>query len=72
MVAGSTYAKVRNLETTLGKPLTSAGPSTPILMTGFKSLPEFADEFIAVKDEKIARAMTYENQQAQKLLTRVI
>lgn len=56
VVAGSSYARVRNLETTGGKPLKEAGPSTPVIITGFKALPEFADEFVAVKDEKAARS----------------
>lgn len=55
IVAGSSYARIRNLETTNGKPLKVAGPSTPVVITGFKSLPEFADEFYVVKDEKAAR-----------------
>jgi len=56
IVAGSSYAKVRNLESTSGKALKVAGPSTPVAITGFKTLPEFGDEFIVVKDEKTARA----------------
>ena len=56
VVAGSSYARVRNLESTSGKPVKKAGPSTPVMITGFKTLPEFADEFVAVKDEKTARS----------------
>lgn len=56
VVAGTTYAKVRTLETTDGKPLKEAGPSTPVVISGFKALPEFGDEFRVVKDEKVARA----------------
>jgi translation initiation factor IF-2 len=55
VVIGGTYAKIRNLETTTGKPIKSAGPSTPVIMTGLKNLPEFADEFDVVKTEKQAR-----------------
>jgi translation initiation factor IF-2 len=55
VVSGGTYAKVRNLESTTGVKLTEAGPSTPVVMTGFKLLPEFGDPFLAVKTEKIAR-----------------
>jgi translation initiation factor IF-2 len=55
IVAGGTYARVRNLETTGGTALKEATPSTPVTITGFKVLPEFGDEFIAVKDEKTAR-----------------
>jgi translation initiation factor IF-2 len=51
---GGTYGKVRNLETTTGKPIKEAGPSTPVIITGLKSLPEFGDEFEVVKNEKDA------------------
>lgn len=71
VVAGSTYAKVRNLETTLSKPLDKAGPSTPAVLTGFKSLPEFGDEFKVAKNEKEARALAteYANQRSQARAT---
>lgn len=57
VVAGGSYAKVRNLETTSGKAIKLAEPSTPVIITGFKSLPEFGDEFKVVKTEKEARAV---------------
>jgi translation initiation factor IF-2 len=60
IVAGSSYAKVRNLETTEGKPVKAATPSMPVVMTGFKTLPEFGDEFVVVANEKAARAKTEE------------
>lgn len=56
IVAGGAYAKVRNLESTTGTPLKAAGPSTPVVISGFKSLPEFGDPFVAVTNEKDARA----------------
>lgn len=56
IVAGASYAKIRNLETTEGQPLKTATPSTPVTITGFKTLPEFGDEFTVVADEKTARA----------------
>lgn len=55
IVAGATYAKVRNLESTGSEVLLSAMPSTPVIITGFKTLPEFGDEFRAVSDEREAR-----------------
>ncbi len=67
IVAGGTYARIRNLETTNGKAIKEALPSTPVRITGFKVLPEFGDEFKLVKDEKTARteAAAYAfNQQA--------
>jgi translation initiation factor IF-2 len=56
VVAGTTYAKIRTLDTTDGTPLKEAGPSTPVVISGFKALPEFGDEFKVVGDEKVARA----------------
>ncbi len=55
IVAGGTYARVRNLETTTGQAIKEALPSTPVRITGFKELPEFGDEFTFVANEKIAR-----------------
>jgi translation initiation factor IF-2 len=56
VVAGGTYAKIRNLESTDGKPIKEATPSTPVIITGFKHLPEFGDEFNIEPNEKAARA----------------
>jgi translation initiation factor IF-2 len=55
VVAGDTYAKVRVLDSTDGKRLKQAGPSTPVVITGFKALPAFGDEFQVVQNEKQAR-----------------
>lgn len=66
LVAGNTYAKVRTLETPDGKTIQSAGPSTPVSVSGFKSLPEFGTPFIAVENEKQARAKSEEAQSIQE------
>ncbi len=55
VVANATYAKIRTLQTSDGKHIKEAGPSTPVIITGFKALPEFGDEFTVAKDEKTAR-----------------
>jgi translation initiation factor IF-2 len=60
ITAGSTFGKVRNLETTNGEAVKSADPSTPVIITGLKNLPEFGDEFFAVKNEKLAREQAEE------------
>lgn len=57
MVAGSAYGKVRTLLDFTGKPIKTAGPSTPVTVTGFKELPQFGDVFTIVKNEKIARQL---------------
>ncbi|MEX2052877.1 MAG: translation initiation factor IF-2, partial [Candidatus Paceibacterota bacterium] len=61
VVAGGTYGKIRNLESSTGKPIDKAGPSTPVTLTGFKELPRFGDEFSIVKDDKVARKLADEN-----------
>jgi translation initiation factor IF-2 len=55
LVAGTAYAKVRTLLDFAGKPIKEAGPSTPVIMTGFKELPQFGDSFEVYKTEKEAR-----------------
>ena len=57
LAVGGTFGKIRNLESTDGKPIAKAEPSTPVKITGLKNLPEFADEFQAVKSEKEAREL---------------
>lgn len=66
VVAGATYARVRNLETTTGQAIDKATPSTPVIMTGFKKAPEFGDLFQVVKDEKQARAMAEQQAAARQ------
>lgn len=57
LVAGTSYGKVRTLLDFAGKTIRSAGPSTPVTVTGFKELPQFGDVFTIVKSEKEARLM---------------
>lgn len=61
IVAGDTYAKVRVLENTNGKKIVSAGPSSPVIISGFKALPEFGETFIGVANEKEARHLSDQN-----------
>ncbi|MBP9853083.1 MAG: translation initiation factor [Patescibacteria group bacterium] len=55
IVAGGSYGKVRTLESTNGQAIKEAGPSTPVAISGFKTLPEFGDTFHLVTNEKQAR-----------------
>jgi translation initiation factor IF-2 len=66
ITAGGTYGKVRNLETTGNKAIKDAGPSTPVVITGLKNLPEFGDEFFVVKNEKTARDQAAETARTRK------
>lgn len=66
VVAGGTYAKIRNLESTTGEALKDAGPSTPVIITGLKELPDFGEEFFAVPDEKEARQKASQTAQERR------
>ena len=57
-VAGGTYGKIRTLLDYKGETLKEAGPATPTIVTGFKELPQFGDQFIVVDNEKTARQKT--------------
>lgn len=61
VVAGTTYAKLRNLESTQGEVIDKATPSTPVVITGFKSLPEFGNAFSVLSSEKEARSLAEKN-----------
>jgi translation initiation factor IF-2 len=71
VVAGGTYARVRNLDSTIGKPLASAGPSTPVVISGFKNAPEFGDQFQVAKNEKEARNLAESNAAARRISGRL-
>lgn len=66
IVAGGTYARIRNLETPEGTPIKEALPSTPVVITGFKEVPRFGDEFSAVKTEKEARFQSEQSAHGRK------
>ncbi len=55
LVAGTSYGKIRTLLNFAGKPIKEAVPSTPVIVTGFKELPQFGDSFSVVHNEKEAR-----------------
>lgn len=50
-------AKIRILEDWTGKRIKSAGPSTPVLASGFKSVPPVGSVIKSAPDEKSARAI---------------
>ena len=65
IVAGRTYGKVRTMLGWDGKPKGKATPSTPVVVTGFKELPNCGDKFEEVADEKTARKLALLNAQAE-------
>jgi translation initiation factor IF-2 len=56
-LAGSSFGRVRAMLNARGESVQEAGPSTPVVVTGFDSVPEAGDVFAAVEDERVARAI---------------
>jgi translation initiation factor IF-2 len=52
--AGNISAKIRLLENFLGKPITEAIPSNPVLIIGFKEMPLVGSELIVGKVEPVS------------------
>lgn len=55
IVVGNTYGRIRAMVNDLGKRIKSAGPSTPIEITGINDVPLAGDRFVVFSDEKQAR-----------------
>jgi translation initiation factor IF-2 len=56
-VAGATWGRVRSMSDELGRRVPSAGPSTPVEVTGFSDLPDAGDLLQVVEDETRARGI---------------
>ena len=62
LTVGSTYGRVRSLQTSRRSPIQRAGPSTPIIVSNLKDLPEFGDQVLVVETEKQAKRQAKQNQ----------
>ncbi len=56
IVVGNTYGRVRVMVNDLGRREKSAGPATPVEITGLNDVPQAGDRFVVFEDEKNARA----------------
>ncbi|MBN8548465.1 MAG: translation initiation factor IF-2 [Deltaproteobacteria bacterium] len=54
-VAGANYGRVRSMKDDNGQKIDSAGPSTPVEITGLDSVPEAGEDFLVVESEADAR-----------------
>ncbi|RJS62226.1 translation initiation factor IF-2 [Bacillus sp. PK3_68] len=70
IVVGNTFGRVRAMVNDLGRRIKTAGPSTPIEITGLSDVPLAGDRFVVFEDEKTARqigeARAQEALQAQR------
>lgn len=55
IVVGNTFGRVRAMVNDLGRRVKTAGPSTPVEITGLNDVPQAGDRFAVLDDEKTAR-----------------
>ena len=61
-ICGNFDGKVKGLLDDLGKPMKSAGPSTPCKILGFSGLPDAGDELVVLKNDREAKQLAAERQ----------
>ncbi|MBU0952498.1 MAG: translation initiation factor IF-2 [Elusimicrobia bacterium] len=66
-VSGMTSGKVRAMINEFGSRIQKVGPSTPVEILGFSSLPQTGDKFVVVKDERLAKEIA---EKRQNMVTR--
>ncbi len=75
VVAGVCTGKIRAMIDDKGRKVKSAGPSTPVSVTGWDEIPEAGDRIDVVADEKFARELALERKlkiEAQKNVTNAV
>ncbi len=62
IVIGQHSGKVRTLTNDKGEQIKEAGPTTPVEIQGLSGVPQAGDEFIVVRDEKMAKNLSASRQ----------
>ncbi|MFK4566998.1 translation initiation factor IF-2 [Enterococcus sp. UD-01] len=55
IVVGNTFGRVRVMTNDIGRRDKTAGPATPVEITGLNDVPQAGDRFVVFEDEKTAR-----------------
>ncbi|SFC31519.1 translation initiation factor IF-2 [Ruminococcus albus] len=66
IIAGTSVGRVRTMTDYRGRPITEAGPSTPVEITGLGEVPTAGETFNAVEDEKLARELVEQRKHEAK------
>jgi translation initiation factor IF-2 len=66
-VVGSFSGRVRALNNDRGEKVKEAGPSIPVEVIGLPGVPGAGDQFVVVKDERVAREIAESRLQKQRL-----
>ena len=65
IIAGTAVGRVRTMINDKGQRVTTAGPSTPVEISGLSEVPSAGDVFNAVADERMARELAEERRVQQ-------
>ena len=72
LVAGTVSGRARSIIDHKGSRVSTATPSTPVLVSGWASVPAAGDMFEVVKNDRIARSMAAEQVNAVRARTLVV
>lgn len=69
IVVGNTFGRIRAMVNDLGRRVKTAGPSTPVEITGLSDVPQAGDQFLVFEDEKkkLAKSVKAVKQEQKKL-----
>ena len=66
VLVGQTFGRVRALFNEYNKPVKSAGPSTPVVLTGLSATPNVGDQLISTDDERKVKDIASSREKKQK------
>lgn len=60
IVCGPGYGRIRSMKDDAGKAMRSAGPATPVVITGLSEVPDAGDKFFVVQNNRQAKEIAEE------------
>ena len=66
IVAGGSFGRVRAMLDEFGNTVESAGPSRPVQVLGFTSVPDAGDTFLVAEEDRTARQIAEKRQAAER------
>jgi translation initiation factor IF-2 len=66
IVAGGSFGRVRAMLDEFGKTVETAGPSRPVQVLGFTSVPDAGDTFLVADEDRTARQIAEKRQAAER------
>jgi translation initiation factor IF-2 len=66
-LCGETHGRIRAMHDSHGKSVQEAGPSTAVVVQGFNTPASAGDQFLTVKDERVARSISEQRQHQKKI-----